>query len=494
MVAPMDMINTEASPSLFDRIPSRLFLPFVGKNQHLYWGVLERLFDDLFKGDVFQYVNGVPKDQVIDSIARHMENLPDYIQDDDEEMNMASIQEKNTEIKSNANRVYHYLSATGWLSIEKEGYREFILLDPTISQLLHNLTEIATNNPVYFGGKVQAIYNTVAQSTSDPYGQAPAFHQICLDSRSFFRSLSAIVVRIKDINKRITGTSKSKDILDTFFGDFVSNILVADYKKLKTENHPFRFRADILRVAQSIQYDDEMMEEYIKGYIDKLELDKQTATTKFNDDIATLVSVFSNIDKQLDRIDDIKHQLESRVSGLIRFMGRTNDFESSKIKVLIRSLVKRNDAVAMPLLGDDLASELNLYKPKKVGATTEPKPLKKIKRDPLLEIKTAMRRDANARRHVTANKLSDYIERHMLSLSAISSDELTIQSIDDYCSFVALSNLSVQSKTSNNQMRNFFTNYSIAVSSNGLTENDHLIVPKIIITRIKNEVPHATRP
>jgi len=461
--------------SIFDRLPEPIFQPLSGKNKRLYWGVLEKLFDDFFKGDVADYIQGVLRPEIIDSIERHLSQLPEYIPEEDDE------DDKSIESRQVSGRIYRRLVKSGWLTIEQEGYAiEYVLLAPTVSQLLSDLSDIALNNPVYFGGKIQVIYNTVESSMSNPEDQALAFHSVCDDARNFSRNLSAIALRIKDVLGLITGTSDPRSILKTFFGDYVSEILVADYKKLKTENHPFRYRADILLTAQKIQHDEDLREKYINGYRSHFE----DPELKFENDIATLIAIFSNVDRQLNRIDDIKLRLEGRVNGLIRFMSKSSDLASSDIKMLIKQVSVSNKFLKMPVLFEEMASESNLFKPKKPSIPPKPKVLKQSTVNPAMELMIQMEAAARERRNVTPKKLLTYIERGMKGQVSVSSDELVIETIEDFCAYMTLLNLSLGNLVKNSDMADIQELYEFNRITNETTENKYLVSPKIIITSL----------
>jgi|GEM_PF-5576900 len=434
---------TSNKKSIFDRVPEQIFQPLAGKNRRLYWGVLEKLFDDFFKGDVAEYIQGVLKPEIIDSIDRYLLQLPEYIPEEDDD------EDKSIESRQVSGRIYRRLVKAGWLSVEQEGYAiEYILLSPTVSQLLSDLSDIALNNPVYFGGKVQVIYNTVESSMSNPENQALAFHSVCDDARNFSRNLSAIALRIKDVLGLITGTSDPRSILQTFFGDYVSEILVADYKKLKTENHPFRYKTDILLAAQQIQHNEELRKKYIAGYQSHFE----DAEVKFENDIATLIAIFSNVDSQLNRIDDIKLRLEGRVNGLIRFMSKSSNLASSDLKSLIKQVSASGKDLKMPILPEEMAAEGNLFKPKKPSIPPKPQVLKQSISNPAMEKMIQMEAAARERRNVTPEKLLAYIKKGMKGQLSVSTDKLEIETVEDFCAYITLLNLSLGNLAKNSEM------------------------------------------
>ena len=483
------MVRGMDSSDLFTRLPERLFVPLTGENKRLYWGILSKLYDDFFAEDVLLSGIGIPKHDIIDSIDRYMLELPSYIKcnDDDEDKDLSG------DLKQVKSRIYRRLVITGWLSIERESYNEYIILDPLVAQLIANLTDLANKNPSYFGGKVQSIYNTVKQSCEEPEEQALAFHEVAKSTKDFSRSLNAIVVRIRDIHNNVRGTSSTNDTLKAFFDDFVSNILIADYKNLKTVNHPFRYRFEILEKAQLIQLDDELRLRFIAGYSEKMGLNKFDAEQRFEKDISTITAVFSNVDRQLQRIDEIKYKLEARVNNMIRFMGKSSDSISLEIENLITSLVEAKnsnhlDKVVTPFVHGEFLSEERLYKVKQ--GTLEPKSrvIRKTKNSYQMSLRAKLTREAHRRRHVSQDQLLFYIARHMVNARVISSDQLIINSIEDYCMFTMLSHVALKKEYFEEKWPDFLKKYDLKYSSEDQIENEYLYSKRIIITQKGEEI------
>lgn len=463
---------------LFNRLPERVFSPLASTNKHLYWGVLSKLYNDFFAEDVVLVGLGTPKQEILESIDRYMMELPQYINEQDE--TTGSVMEQ----KQLNYRVYYYLVKTGWLSVEQENYADYIVLEPMVAQLLAYLTDIAVQDPVYFGGKVQSIYNDVVRAYEQPEDQALAFNLTAKSARDFARSLNAIVIRIRDINGGITGETSTKDALKSFFDDFVSGILIADYKNLKTVNHPFRYRFNILEKAQSIHLDDELRARFIVGYATQMDIEEEAAELRFEKDIATIISVFSNVERQLQRIDDIKYKLESRMNNMVRFMEKSAGDITLDIEALISTL-SSGDAhkIRVPILPGELMSEERLYKPRAESSPAKATVLARTPTPYSLIAEERLSREARHRRNVTSNTLIKYTERHMMVARAISSDQLTIHSVEDYCAFVTLTHISLNPEHFTREWPEFLKRYDAKTSPTVMTENDYLSTPQIIITR-----------
>jgi len=481
-------MNDRLENNPFAKVSDRIFLPLTGKSARQNWSIIQSIFDDFYSGDFVRADPGVPKSDVIESIERSIRDMPDY----------ELTEEDGTPVESRAlsGRIYRYLLDTGWLSVERENYVDMVYMEPSVSQLVGALADLANARPSHFGGKVLAIYNTVKSAHADPGEQAPALHQVCHDdARKFSRSLNSIVVRIRDINKRVRGVAKPGEILRTFFDDFVSGIMVADYKKLKTENHPFRFRHDILRLADQMQRDPEKREMFILGYAVSMSLEQEEAEQMFDEDMNALTTVFSNVDTQLDRIDDIKYKLENRVNNLIRYMGKSSDSTAMDIESLIKSLghIPDDGSVLMPVVAGEPASNARLTKPRGRVDRTPSRPLRNKEPDPRMAKAIKLARAARERRHITPEKLSAYIDRHMLDQSQITSDAMTISSIEDYCALTMLSHLSVNPPAGLGKWGAFGRKYKLDRTLGEITSNDYIEMTTVRVVRVAaiKEIDHV---
>lgn len=463
---------------LFRRIPEEIFKPLSGRNRLLYWRVLHTLYDAFFAGDLVLPGIGVPKAEIVETIGHCLEEHALALEHD----------EGADASQPPALQVYHRLVDTGWLCVEQDNFRAFISLSPYVAQLLGALVEVATSRPAYFGGKVQLIYNTVTRSREEPTRQALAFHEACRNAVDFARHLNNIVVRIRDLHAQITTSNSPQRVLATFFDDFVANLLIADYKDLKTTNHPFRFRRDILLNAHEIQSDAGLRAQYIEGYRSQMHMPADEAERAFERDLSTLITVFSSVEQHLERLDTIKYRLEARVHNMIRFASKSTDTLSRDIRrtvaVLIAGTQAPEAAIDVPLtLGEGLSAN-RLYQPPAAKAPPAPRKLQRRAPDPRLRALAQLAREARRARHVTAQQLLAYVERHMHAQLTLSSDELTIRSVPDYCAFITLARVPVAPAAFRRRFHRFFSVYAVTPVAGELTDNPYVTAPKVVITRI----------
>ncbi len=470
------------TPSLFKQLSEDIFSPLSSPNRQVYWGVLHHLYDHFFNGQIVAESAGFPKREVTQAILLFLENVAVDDWEDEEDQEKTNTSDK----QQLSNRIYLYLVKTGWLTEEEESYRKSVLLAPTVNQLLGNLVDLASNKSVYFGGKVQIIHNTVEQAVKSPADQATAFHEVCMDAVKFSRHMGAIVMRIRDVNEKLSGNQNAGLALKTFFEDFVSGIMVADYKQLKTENHPFRYRHTIIENALYIRADDLLRKRFINSYATSMNISLSDAEILLEKDIHNLIDVFSNIDRQLSRIDTIKHKLEQRISNVIRYTKKSHSDISTKLQETIKQLsVQSSDSlIFFPTSFCEPFSEQQLYKRKENRKAPEPRKINKKTKDPKIKVLAELSRQARLRRHVTDDLLIRYVSLYIKDQTSIELSECSIETIEDYCAFLTLSRIPMNPTHFKTKWKEFMQNYSVEAVDNEWVENTYLKTQRVIIKKV----------
>jgi len=463
--------------SLFKQLPEDIFNPLSSPNRRIYWSILHHLHNHFFNGQVLAESAGFPKREIIQAILLFLENASIENWEVEEEID-------STDKQQLSNRIYLRLVKTGWLTEETESYRTSVLLAPTVNQLLSNLVDLASNQSVYFGGKVQIIHNTVEQAVKNPADQATAFHEVCMDAVRFSRHMGSIVMRIRDVNDKLSGNLNAGLALKTFFDDFVSQIMVADYKQLKTENHPFRYRHTIIENAQLIRADKFLRDHFINSYATSMNTSLSSAEQLLEKDVLNLINIFSNIDQQLLRIETIKHKLEQRISHVIRYTKKSQTEISTKLQETIQQLATQTSAdslIFFPASVSEPISEKQLYKRKAARKPPKPRSINRKPKDPKLGILAELSRDARLRRHVTDDLLLRYVSLYLDDQNSIKLSECNIKTIEDYCTFLTLSRIPMNPSYFKIKWRRFMKSYSVIAVDNEWAENKYIKAPNVII-------------
>ena len=305
-----------SSTDLFRRIPEGLFGPLAGANRRLYWSVLCALYEGHFSWDdapVDAAVDGAPRRAVAGTIERVLR----------EQAIALEAEDGYDAAEPPAHYVFRRLAGSGWLTVERENLRDYVSMAPAVAQLLGALIKVSSDRPTYAGGKVQVIHNTLKQALADPRENVLGFAEVAESAREFARYMRSIVVRIRDIHDRLEEAATPRETLRSFFDEFVSEVLIADYRELKTSNHPFRFRTDIVRNARTALHDERKRLQFITGYQDAKKLGAEAAEEQFERDADALLRVFTQVEHYLERIDRMKLKLERRVANKVRYAERS---------------------------------------------------------------------------------------------------------------------------------------------------------------------------
>jgi hypothetical protein len=84
-----------------------------------------------------------------------------------------------------------------------------------------------------------------------------------------------------------------------------------------------------------------------------------------------------------------------------------------------------------------------------------------------------------------------YVERHMGPVTRISSDALTIDSVEDYCAFLALTRIPLDPRHFRRKWPAFLKRFHVVGQPGAWTENDYLRARAVVITRSDRGAPRV---
>ncbi len=476
----------DADTCLLGRLPSHLFAPLAGPNRGVYADVLLGLYPLFFEHEhheIFPSRETVRAE--IEELVSRMTRLQWTAEEEDQPGEGEPGVSTSVVL---AQRVYRRLLDTGWLEEEQEGYRVRVVVPPDVGSLLGTLVEIGRQQRVFYGGMVLSIYNNVRNAVEAPESQALAFREASRDARRFSRHLNNMVYGLKGLLKQIAELVDRRLVLGHFFDDFVERFLVADYKRLKTRNNPFRYRSRILSLLRDIQFSPELKGRFQAGYQAQMDIsDPEAAWREFDRDLRMLSAVFEQIDGHLDRIDRYRYRFERRVADTIRYLDRTLPGMAPRCARLVERLTH---ALTRGDLGEDLLCEtLPLAKPLPLGLSSlrppsvsrqppEPTAIEVRHIDPaLLARQRALRAYVN-RRRIDVGRIVDYLERHLRDRHRVDGEDLTIETVEDFIAFAHVRHLPYLGAEGRRAARQ----YSVRVED-GLMENVFVRCPRFSVSR-----------
>lgn len=477
---------------LFQRIPDSLFLPLGGPNRQVYGRLLVALYPLFFEQihtEVFPSRETV-RAELEELLARMA--VVELAQEDELDGGLeGALSDAGV-----AQRVYRRLRSTGWLEEEVEGYRVRVSVQPSVATLWSALMEIARPEKVFYGGMVLSILNNVQRAVEDPRGQALAFRQAVSEARRFRQHLNAMIYGLKGLLGTLSDIADHRQILGHFFDDFVERFLVADYKKLKTRNNPFRFRYDILNRVRELEYDLERKQQLVAGYQEQTGLaDDEAAWQALDRDIAALRSIFEQVDDHLARVDLYRGRVEQKVADTVRYLDRTQPGFAPRLADLLQRLAPRiadlgdDDEILawLPVIETAPLGIHGLRPPSTVRKPPEPRLLNRQPIDPaVLERQRAMRAYVD-RRHIDPRRIEAYLDAQLQGRDRLASEAFAIASVEDFIAFTHLRHLDYLPGAERLRRR-----YRVE-RLDGITENEFVRCSRFVVHQIaKEKNSHAT--
>lgn len=423
---------------LFGHLPNHLFSPLSGKNRHLYARLLLRIYRTLFADALLAQPY---QDDVIGLIEQEADRLDRSAFDAEDGLEATD--------KGLPRQIYNRLRDAGWLVEHAEGYHVLVDIQPEVAALLDRLGRIEQGIARGYGGRIVSISNDLRAAIAEPRERAQGVAEAAESSKDFLRHLKGIISGLREIEKAILANSDIRSIFRSFFDIFVANILISDYKSLKTANNPFRFRREIITLANRVLDEPGLRGEICTAYLEQGRCHgRDEAERAVEAELEAIRTVFEQVDDYLDRIEMFRGRLERRILNTIHYMDRAEHTSVAQISGIIKTLSRRSgdDAAQVAQPGPLTPAMLPwspavLYKPRQRRKPPTPGLIVQRQSDPAWRSFIAATQAYNALVHITPAKLEAYIERHLDAAGRAATADFTIETVDDLLAFQRLRSL-----------------------------------------------------
>jgi len=418
---------------LFSKLPDDIFSPLSGQNRQVYQAVLLELSDLFFDEDLIDPF--IPKDMVRSTIESAVVRLGvrRWVAESEDETELPSSSADYT------NRIYRRLVQTGWLEEEQKIYRTYVLLQPSVSYLMRSLVSIARFEKRSYGGAVLNVLSSLEAAINDPLGRGITLSEAAETAAEFSAHLTDMLLGLRELKISLSESQNPQEIVRGFFDRFVEQILVSDYKTLKTKNNPFRFRRQILSLLRDLQFDILKLEQLTQHYQMQYEVDQETAESMVHQHITRIIRIFESVDLRLQAIDDFRYQLEKRVADTVRYMDKTTPGMASRISRLITKLGQKDGReIPAPRSMDEYGfiSPSSVRSPIRRRVATEPRVITQQQIDPRVLRQRELFKEWKARREVKVDRIEAYLERHFdAGQKQVAATDFEIETIEDYICF-----------------------------------------------------------
>lgn len=424
---PSNQMGQDDVPPLFERLPLELFRPLAASNGRRYWILMCRLIDEMWGDGGRSPGEETPKSVVV----RKIETL--LAADDPWE------DELETPIAIRAHEITRILTESGWLSQRRRGVAEMLTVRPVIAQFYTVLCEFARHEPEFLGSRVRSIYFNLravanGEASGDQYTEAAKQAKQCM------AHIANTGCRVQDLMDELMKRTSAREFVRGFFEEYVEKVFIADYSELRTKDHPLQHRSQILSMTLQFQHDEARREALIAWYQEKKAGGDHIRAEFLYERDTRLLMRLKDVDEQLQRLDEEIRDANQRAISFIEYKMRAPK-QLDKLLTRASQATDRLDEghVALPAAsGFRHAGPELLAKPRTVARPAIATAVEK--RPPTLQelAMEQLRKRMADNRLVDRVKLANYVVRHLGDRTAVSSDELTIGSINDLCCYQRL--------------------------------------------------------
>lgn len=472
---------------LFDRLPAGLFAPLASPNHSRYWDLLLRLYDQFFGPDASPPEGeGFTQRSLTLEIERYILDVADWAPEIEDAV--------DTPLSVQSNIIYRRLANCGWLREDRIGVRNFVSMPTTVQKFLELLRQFAEEGPQIIGGKVQLIHNQLEQVLSDPARQAGGFHEAALQARQLISILSATTMRVREAIDLLAAQDTTAGFIRAFFDDYIGQIYIRDYHELRTENHPLRHRWRIIDAALELRDSPDKRRAIVDYYQSAFrDSSREDAESIFEKDVLRFL-MFKDIDTHLDRLNASVDRATSRALAYLNYKLRTQDRLDRLLSISIHHLQRTDDAIGAlmgtlpgPLLGESRFPAIQRKSTPTIRTGITKKEMSIEQR-----AHVALKRAMKLHREVTPVHAAEYIDRHLVTHTAVLSDALGIDSIHDFCVFVFVARMALLSRNhagasrKSHPMLGALQNYRFECLPGEWTDNLYISVPRF---RVAHKAP-----
>ncbi|SIP86768.1 hypothetical protein SAMN05421546_0074 [Solilutibacter tolerans] len=449
-------------------------------NSRHYWDVLSRVMATLWGEDGRAPGEEVPKKVVTQVIESCL------IADDPWDG------ELQTPLNVLSHMVFNALADAGWLSVRRRGLVDMVTVKPRISMLFTMLNDFARQEPEYIGGQVRSILlnlRSVTEDSTDP-SACSAYQTAAKQARQCMAHIVNTGCRVQDLMDSLVELESARDFVHGFFTDFVERVYIADYSELRTRNHPLQYRGQIIEKTYALQDDDASRERLVSWYTEHIgKGDRERGENAYRRDTNQLLRL-NNIEDHLARLDEEIKVANQRALALIEYKLRAPKHLD---KLISRACIALTDMEEEhPALPGDAGgvhwSPSALAKPRKQAREQVATAVEEVE---LTDEELAMewlRRRMIENRKVTPVQLANYVVRMLDGKQRMSSDTLSVTSINDLCCYQRLLLIASRDDAPLTQRRHdpliqMLRGIRVRFDDDSMTNNDYMTHRRFVVER-----------
>jgi hypothetical protein len=454
--------------TLFRYLSDDAFLIFSRKHRYLYEASLLEVHDRFFSsGAVFPTPQEVVH-AIYDVIAQRpqllldaddlVDGLPEVVSKGRRRLKFAGNGgETGDRALKAAQQVYQGLLRTGWLEEEEYGLK--VTTDMPMGALLvvQRLSSLKSDVSQRFGGLVVHIKASLELVERQSLAGSPekerssavhALREARVQAGQFVKTLRAILSDLRRIRKSLMESEDLRQKMDTYFEEFIGELILKDFQAILTFNHPYRFRDQIITTARRISYSADLLSIIADGYIEiGVASDVQQARDEAVSDLLSIETAFDTIGDMFERIAQFRRALETRLRNTVKYAEQGERGLSSRargiverMEVLLAANPERYMEPTVPVAVERVflpwsAGQLAPQRQAKLPIETQP--LAKRPYDPIYAFRKRMRAEYLERISPSPERVRQFLVRILAPYHTVEARFIVLQTVDDFLPFNA---------------------------------------------------------
>lgn len=472
--------------NLFEFYPDDIFKPLATKNREFYW----HLITDLYEGFYSDEADSI--DSMVDS-SEIRQAIEDRILENGVEISEEDSSDKPITVdgaKIDASRIFKYLKDCGWLKTDKNGVKVGVYMSPRIGNLVEMLSQSRFEMSDELGSHVFVLRSILLTLTEKKNNSAEdiqtALKGAVFQARSVSRLMNTLSAEMLELYEKIGQVAELRLKASIFFDEFVDTPSFQALNSINGNNHPYRYKAEILKMIDDLEYSSQR-DEILEKYRESGTSDKQIE--QYFTYLRTIRRVFSSVENLKNRVDRNHGKLVKRVNDSIRYQRRyghgISTFENAlkELKELDAEFEFKGEIHLLETAFFE--NNFNLPKRKK-----PPIQLKDGIRKPLSKrekIRSQLKREFRKLYRMNDDKVQEYLEGLFKGQEGkfLYSQDVIIDDYYHYVCFSSLRRLCHPSTKRRSLYKNTLSRYQFEILSDELTEHDVCHCRPFKITRVQ---------
>ncbi|CAN8139638.1 hypothetical protein THIOSC15_1730005 [uncultured Thiomicrorhabdus sp.] len=305
--------------NLFEFYPNDIFKPLASKNREFYW----HLISDLHEGFYSDEADSI--DSMVDAAV-----IRQAIEDRVLESGMKFTEEDPGDgpvtvdaARAEASRIFKYLKECGWLKTDKNGLNVGVYMSPRIGNLIEMLAQSRFEMSDQLGSHVSVLRSILINLTEKKRNSAEDIQSnlkgAVIQARSVSRLMNTLSAEMLELYEKIGQVAELSLKASLFFNEFVESPSFQALNSINGNNHPYRYKTEILKMIDKLEYSSHR-DENLEKYRNSGASDKQME--QYFSDLQTIRRIFSSVENLKNRVDRNHGKLVKRVNDSIRYQRR----------------------------------------------------------------------------------------------------------------------------------------------------------------------------